>query len=286
MTVWSIALLVVAGVGAGLLGSVAGLASLASYPALLAVGLPPVAANVTNTVSMIGGTLGTIAGSRPELRGQGRVLVPLVLISMVAGAVGGALLLLTPPGGFEAIVPWLIAAASVLLVIGPRLRAAVEGRRSARAAAGDETAPGEAGVGDAIALGADPRPADSPGAATAPPRVGPRTGAGVFGVAIYGGYFGAASGVMMLALLSAVWTQSLARTNAAKNVATGSANLVAAVVFAFSGPVDWIAAAALCAGMLVGSRIGPAVVRRVPATPLRIAIGLAGLGLALSLWLQ
>lgn len=276
MTVWSIALLVVAGVGAGLLGSVAGLASLASYPALLAVGLPPVAANVTNTVSMIGGTLGTIAGSRPELRGQGRVLAPLVLISMVAGAVGGALLLLTPPGGFEAIVPWLIAAASVLLVIGPWLRAAVSRRRNGTLDADLD--------GDAVALGAGP--ADLPGAATAPPRVGPATGSGVFGVAIYGGYFGAASGVMMLALLSAVWTQSLARTNAAKNVATGSANLVAAVVFAFGGPVNWIAAAALCAGMLVGSRIGPAVVRRVPATPLRIAIGLAGLGLAVSLFVQ
>jgi len=105
-------------------------------------------------------------------------------------------------------------------------------------------------------------------------------------VAVYGGYFGAASAVMMLALLSISWSQSLARSNAAKNVASGAANIVAAVVFAFVGPVDWPAAGVLCAGLLIGARVGPPLVRRVPETPLRIAIGVAGLGLAVSLWIR
>lgn len=235
-------LLVLAGVGAGLTGSVAGLASLVSYPALLAAGLPPLAANMTNTVAMMGTTVGAAAGSRPELVGQGGRLLRLSVITVVGGAAGGVLLLVTPPGAFTAVVPWLIAAAAVLLMLGPRLRVAGE-----RAEA--------AGLSPAAAVAA-------------------------FGVAVYGGYFGAAAGVLMLALLSTVWTQSLARTNAAKNIATGVANLVAAIVFAFTGQVYWPAAAALCLGSVLGSWVGPLIVRRLPAGPLRIAIGIAGLGLA------
>ncbi|MCF7552417.1 sulfite exporter TauE/SafE family protein [Pseudonocardia sp. WMMC193] len=251
MTGWQLAFLFVAGIGGGLTGSIAGLASLVSYPALLAVGLPPVVANVTNTVAMIGTTAGSVAGSRPELRGQGPVLLRLCALTAVGGAAGGALLLVTPSDAFEAIVPWLIALASVLLVVAPRLRA-----WATRHAA--ETAPAT--------------------------RLGPLTLVAAFGVALYGGYFGAAAGVMMLALLSVSWSQSLARSNAAKNVASGAANIVAAVVFAIVAPVHWAAVGALAAGLLIGSRIGPALVRRVPATPLRLAIGLAGLGLAASLW--
>jgi uncharacterized protein len=195
--------------------------------------------------------VGSVAGSRPELRGQGPVLARLCALTAVGGAAGGALLLLTPSDAFEAIVPWLIALASVLLMAAPRLRAWAT--RNA-----EENAP------------ATP--------------LGPLTLVGAFGVALYGGYFGAAAGVMMLALLSVSWSQSLARSNAAKNVATGGANVVAAVVFAIVAPVDWAAVGVLAAGLLIGARVGPSLVRRVPATPLRIAIGLAGLGLAASLW--
>jgi uncharacterized protein len=251
VTGWQLAFLFVAGIGGGLTGSVAGLASLVSYPALLAVGLPPVVANVTNTVAMIGTTAGSVAGSRPELRGQGRVLLRLCALTAVGGAAGGALLLVTPSEAFAAIVPWLIALASVLLVVAPRLRAWAQ------------------------------RHAEESGPTTP---LGPATMLAAFGVAVYGGYFGAAAGVMMLALLSVSWSQSLARSNAAKNLATGAANVVAAVVFAIVAPVDWAVVGVLAAGLLVGSRIGPAIVRRVPATPLRIAIALAGLGLAASLW--
>jgi uncharacterized membrane protein YfcA len=235
-------LLVIAGMGAGFIGSMAGLASLVSYPALLAVGLSPVAANVTNTVALLGTVVGAAAGSRPELAGQRARIGRLCLITAAGGAVGGALLLLTPPGTFTVVVPWLIGGASVLLLAGPRLRA----------------------------VGARPE-----GTGLAPP-----TAVAAFSVAVYGGYFGAAAGVLMLALLSTVWAQSLARSNAAKNMATGAANLIAGIVFAFTGKVYWPAAAALCVGSLIGSRIGPAVVRRLPPAPLRIAIGLAGIGLA------
>lgn len=234
--------LLVAGIGAGLTGSIAGLASLVSYPALLAVGLPPVSANVTNTIAMLGTTVGAAAGSRPELTGQRGRLKVLCTVTAAGGALGAALLLWTPAGTFTVIVPFLIAGASILLFLGPRLRRYAEN-------------------------------ANAPG-------LSPAAGAAAFLVAIYGGYFGAAAGVLMLALLSTVWAQSLARSNAAKNLATGAANLIAAVVFAFTGKVDWPSAVALCAGCVLGSRAGPAIVRRVPAGPLRIAIGLGGLGLA------
>ncbi|HVW42663.1 MAG TPA: sulfite exporter TauE/SafE family protein [Amycolatopsis sp.] len=237
--------LLVAGVGAGLTGSVAGLASLVSYPALLAVGLSPISANVTNTLAMLGTTVGAAAGSRPELAGQRARLATLCLVTGVGGACGAALLLVTPADTFTAIVPFLIAAASILLLFAPRLR--------------NYSANPSASV------------------------LGPWTAAAAFGVAIYGGYFGAAAGVLMLALLSSVWVQSLARSNAAKTIATGAANLVAAVVFAFTGNVNWPAMLALGLGSVIGSWIGPAIVRRVPATPLRIVIALAGLGLAASL---
>lgn len=254
MTALQLGFLFLAGIGGGFTGAVAGLASLVSYPALLAVGLPPVVANVTNSVAMIGATTGSIAGSRPELEGQGAVLLRLALLAGVGGATGGALLLLTPGEAFASIVPWLIALASVLLMVAPTLRRVAE-RRTERGPAG-----------------ATP--------------LGPVTLVAAFGVAVYGGYFGAASAVMMLALLSISWSQSLARSNAAKNVASGAANIVAAVVFAFVGPVDWPAAGVLCAGLLIGARVGPPLVRRVPETPLRIAIGVAGLGLAVSLWIR
>ncbi|MCP2164285.1 sulfite exporter TauE/SafE family protein [Goodfellowiella coeruleoviolacea] len=244
-SLWGLLFLVVAGVGAGLTGTIAGLASLVSYPALLAVSVPPVTANITNTVAMLGNTIGVIAGSRPELVGQRDRLVRLCLITAVGGAVGGALLLLTPGETFTHVVPWLVAGASVLLLASPLL--------ARRIATGGDTG------------------------------LSPLTGVGAFLVAIYGGYFGAAAGVIMLALLSTVWTQSLARTNAVKNVATGAANLVAGLVFVLTGQVYWPGALALCAGLVVGSWLGPAIVRRVPAAPLRIAIGVAGLGLAASL---
>ncbi|MFI1731521.1 sulfite exporter TauE/SafE family protein [Streptomyces acidicola] len=246
----SAAMLVLAGVAAGLAGSVAGLASLFSYPALLAVGLPPVAANVTNTVALLSNTVGTAAGSRAELRGQGERLLRLGTIAALGGAVGAALLLGTPSSAFEAVVPWLIALGSVLILVRDPLRRLVASRASETGSA----------------------------------RLNLPLTCAVLLVGLYGGYFGAAAGVLMLAVLSLSAAEPLPVTNAVKNIATGAANLTAAVAYAVVAPVDWIAAVVLGLGALLGSWVGPMVVRRLPETPLRIAIALAGLGLAGSLW--
>jgi uncharacterized membrane protein YfcA len=117
-------LLAVAGIGAGLAGSMAGLASLISYPALLAVGLPATTANVTNTVALTFSSIGAVIGSRPELTGQRATLRRLAAVPLVGGAVGAGLLLLTPPGTFELIVPFLVGGAAVVLLLQPRIRAA------------------------------------------------------------------------------------------------------------------------------------------------------------------
>jgi uncharacterized membrane protein YfcA len=243
----TVLLLVAAGVGAGLSGSMAGLASLFSYPALLAAGLPAVAANVSNSVALTLSSVGAIAGSREELSGQWPTIRRYALVTVVGGAAGAALLLVTPPGAFEKVVPVLVAAAAVMLLFQPRIRAAAEraggaGRRG--------------GVGVFAAL---------------------------FAVAIYSGYFGAAAGVMLLAVLLVALPVSLLQGNAIKNVLLGVANAIAAVGFALFAPVDWRAALPLAAGALVGSRLGPVLARHLPATALRVGIAVAGLGLAVVL---
>jgi uncharacterized membrane protein YfcA len=244
VSVGAAVLLVAAGFAAGLSGSVAGLASLFSYPALLAVGLPATAANVTNTVALCATALGAAAGSRPELAGQGRALRRLAPVFAAGGAAGAALLLVTPPGTFELIVPFLIAVASVVLLLQPRIRAAAE----------------RAGTGSQLGVVV-----------------------GLFAAAVYAGYFGAAAGVLMLALLLVGLPVTLLQGNALKNVLLGFANVVAAVGFAVFGPVSWAAVLPLAAGLIVGSYVGPAIARRLPGTALRVGIGLAGLVLAVVL---
>jgi hypothetical protein len=240
------ALLVLVGFAAGLASSMVGLASLISYPALLAFGLSPVAANVTNTVALSVNGVGAIAGSRPELAGQGPRVLRLALAGLTGGALGGALLLLTPASAFEKVVPFLIGGAS-LFILAPR--------RDLGAGAGH---------------------------ATHSPWI--TFGAGV--IAIYAGYFGAAAGVLLLALLLAFTSDPLPRSGALKNVTLAAANSVAAIGFALFGPVDWAVALPLSIGCLAGGRLGPVLVRRVPTGPLRLVIALAGVGLALKLGLK
>ena len=246
----STGVLLLAGVAAGLAGSMAGLASLFSYPALLAAGLPTVAANVTNTVAMFATTIGAGAGSRHELRGQAARIAALTGIAVAGGALGAALLLSTPSSTFELVVPWLIALGSAALLARDSLRRVAEKRLQ--------------------------RPGRTP-----LPLVG-----AILLIAVYAGYFGAAAGVLMLAALAVSTTEPLPVTNAVKNVVTGAANVTAAVAYAFLAPVNWIAAGALAVGCVTGSWIGPAIVRRLPERPLRLAIAFAGFGLALYLWLS
>jgi uncharacterized membrane protein YfcA len=244
--------LVLAGIGAGLTGSIAGLASLISYPALLATGLPPVTANVTNTVSLVLNSVGSVSASRPELRGQGRRLLPLAVAAVLGGAVGAVLLLITPPGAFERIVPFLIAGASA-----------------------------------AILVQRPPRELAAEGALHHPGHDDPWwLAAGTFAIGIYGGYFGAAAGVLLLAVYLLGTGEGFPRGNAMKNAILGVANAVAAVGFIVFSSIAWSAALPLAIGLFIGGRLGPRVVRRAPQTALRRVIAIAGLGLAIYLAIQ
>ncbi|MEO6955882.1 MAG: sulfite exporter TauE/SafE family protein [Antricoccus sp.] len=243
-------LLIGAGILAGLLGTIAGLASLVSYPALLLVGLAPVTANVTNTVALCANTIGALISTGPELRGRFAALRPRMILAVLGGAVGSGLLLLSPAGSFEHVVPWLIAGASVVLLLRTRITdfAQRSGRRMRTAGAGF------------LAV--------------------------IFLISIYGGYFGAAAGVLLLAWLMISTKDSLAFCSAEKNVLLGSANLSAAIGFAISGKVHWLAALLMAIGGLIGSYLGPKLLRRIPQNPTRIAIGIAGLALAVELFIE
>jgi uncharacterized membrane protein YfcA len=248
VTWWDTAFLAAAGIVGGLTGSIAGLASVATYPALLLVGLPPVAANMTNTVALVFNGIGSVLGSRPELKGQGRWIKRIAPVTAVGGAAGAALLLTTPAEGFERAVPVLLGVASIAILLPP-----VYNRYARVASHQRHTA--------TVLL---------------------ESGA-IFLISIYGGYFGAAAGVLLLALLLRAGGATLAHANASKNVILGVANGVAAAIFAVLAPVNWLAVVALGVGCLLGSRLGPIVVRRAPAGPMKVAIGAAGLALAVKL---
>jgi uncharacterized membrane protein YfcA len=244
MTIYRVLALFAVGAGGGIASSVASVASVVSYPALLALGLPPLAANVTNTMALVFNVPGAMLGSRPELDGQRHRVLRLSAVTAAGGAVGAAALLLAPAGAFARVVPVLIFAASVMLILQPRLRAL----------------------------------APAPGTERSKSRL-----AALFAAAVYIGYFGAAGGVLLLAVLAATISESLIRINAIKNMVSGAANLVAAALFAVYAPVDWAFVPALAIGFLAGGFTGQHLVRHLPVAALRMAVALAGLGLAVKL---
>lgn len=244
MTTLEAVLLVAGGTLAGIAGAGAGMASLVSYPVLLAAGLPPLIANVTNSVALTFTTAGAVAGSRLELRGQGPRVRRYGLLAVGGGGVGAALLLTTPEEIFDYLVPWLIGLAAAALLLRPWLQR----------------------------LHADRLHAGHPVVTI-----------GVLVGAVYSGYFGAGAGVLVLALLAAVIPESIARLNALKNTIVGTSNTVAAIGFAVFGPVTWAFVLPLAAGCFLGGLVAPWIVRRLPDTPLRIGVGLLGLGLAIKL---
>ena len=277
--------LAAAGVVAGIVSTVVSLASVVSYPALLAIGLPPLSANMTNTVSLLFTGVGAAVGSRPELTGQVARIRRLAPIAALGGAAGATLLLITPAQAFEHAAPILIAAASLVLLFQPR-RERDPGRGTGNPGASTgEPSPGAAEPGPAGgAHGPGDVPGPDGGGHGSPGRErNPFLLAGVFGVAAYTGYFGAAGGIIMLAVLTAMVVQPLVRTNALKNVLGGIANTVAAVAFAVFGQVDWAAVAPLAAGFLIGGWTGPALVRRIPAQALRLLVVACGLAVAAKL---
>ncbi|WP_298226393.1 sulfite exporter TauE/SafE family protein [Gryllotalpicola sp.] len=239
------AFLFLAGVVGGIVGTAGGITSLVAYPALLAVGIPPFTANVTNAVALLGSGLGSSLQSRLELAGHGRTLrrwMPLAVVFSLAGAI---LLVTTPASVFDRIVPFLVATGALVLLLQPQI-AAWQSRR-----------------GHAVGTLA----------------------AGAFGagVALYNGYFGAGSGILMIALLMLTTEPVLQRANALKNVILVAADVLPAVVFVLTGTVLWSAVWPLGVGALVGGLIGPPVARRIRPDVLRILVAVCGF--ALALWL-
>jgi uncharacterized protein len=226
----------------GTINVVVGSGTLITFPTLLAFGVPPVTANVSNTIGLVPGVASGIVGYRRELRGQRARAVRLGSASVLGGVVGAALLLSLPPGAFSAIVPALILVGLVLVVLQPRISAWVDARH--------EGARGEFG----------------------PWWVWP----GVLGTGVYGGYFGAAQGVILMGVLGIGIADSLQRLNAVKNVLAGLVNGVAGLVFLFVADVDWTAAALIAAGSVVGGQLGATVGRRLPPLALRVVIVVVG----------
>lgn len=249
MTPGDVGLLAAAGLVAGGVNAVAGGGSLISFPALLAVGYPSVQANVTNTVALFPGYAGSVLGGRAELAGQGRRIRSLGGTA-VLGAVVGAVLLLTTPGEvFRAVVPFLILLACLLLLLQPRLKAVVQVRT------------GDAGV----AHGSVPLQVTA------------------FLAAVYGAYFGAGLGVLLLGLLGVFLSERLQQVNALKNVVSLVVNAVALVAFGIFGPVAWSAVLVVAVASLAGGFLGARAARHIPPTVLRSGVVAYGVVVAVVL---
>jgi hypothetical protein len=245
------AALLAAGLAAGTINTVVGSGTLITFPTLLAFGYPPVTANVTNTVGLVPGVLSGVHGYRRELQGQRARLLLLGSASVLGGVTGAILLLTLPEGAFKAIVPALIALALVLVVVQPALGRWVARRQAARGARGQ--------------------------AGRAQARGGPVLWALVFGTGVYGGYFGAAQGVILIGLLGIAFTDGLQRINAAKNVLAALVNGVAAIIFIAVSHVAWGAAGLIAAGSILGGQLGARIGRRLPPLALRIVIVCVGI---------
>jgi uncharacterized membrane protein YfcA len=256
-----ILLLFPAGILSGIVSTVAGLASLVSYPALLLAGLPPVTANISNTIALVANGAGAVLGSQKELRGQGPRLRKSLPITLAGGLAGGLVLIVAPSDSFARVVPFFIAGAA-LIVLFPNQVRALPGLLRRRAP-------------DSVA-----------------PHPGPVRGAellmftGIFFTGMYGGYFGAAAGVIMMALLTATLDTPFTVTNALKNTLGEAANAVAAILFLCTSTPRWDAIVPLALGMFVGGYIGPRIFRRLNAVFLHWLIGLLALGLAVVLFIQ
>jgi hypothetical protein len=247
--IWEAVAVLAAGVGAGTINTVVGSGTLLTFPVLLATGLPPVTANVSNTLGLVPGAISGAIGYRRELRGQRQRVLRLGVIALAGGLVGAALLVTLPSGAFDTIVPALIGLAVLLVVLQPRLARAVQRRRESN------------GIEDH-------------------PDGGPVLLIGLLLASVYGGYFGAAQGVLYLSLMGPLLYEDLQRVNAVKNIISAAVNGVAAVFFLFVADFDWAAVLLIAIGSAVGGQLGARVGRRLPPTALRaviVAVGLAAI---------
>lgn len=240
MSIVIIIYLLVAGIVAGLLSTTAGLAYLVSYPVLLSIGLPPVSANVTNTTSAVFTGFGALFSSQKELKTSPQTTLTVITLTLVGSICGSFLLVTAPATTFEHLVPFLILAAGILMLVPKKNLTKEVGQEHAQS-----------------------KPALF------------WKGLAILAVGIYIGYFGASAGMVLLAVLTVTIRQTFVVSNAIKNLATLTANLVAMLIYSFTAHIDWGAAIVMGAGFFIGGYLGPIVVRHVSAPLLRrlIAIG-------------
>lgn len=291
-SITSLLLILLAGIGAGFVGYAVGASSLVSYPALLAFGIPPVLANASNTVGVVGTGIGGVMGARKELKGQAVRSITYVVIGAFGGVTGAFLLLKLDPSVFEFAAPLLILLSSLIIAINPR------GRMQAKQAAADATAQLkhiEATEATEATDATDAaKRATTPTAPHRPPEqlVQPMSQdswwvwLGVVAVAIYSGYFGAGAGTLALAMLDAAKIGPFHKINALKTLIGTGANISASVVFIIQGAVDWPAAIMLCIGCFIGGYIAPPITRKIPANIMRAAAVIAGIILTIDLGLK
>ncbi|HEX7659243.1 MAG TPA: sulfite exporter TauE/SafE family protein [Pseudonocardiaceae bacterium] len=230
-----------AGLVAGTINTVVGSGTLITFPVLLAFGYPPVTANVSNTLGLVPGSVAGAFGYRRELAGQGPRLRRLVPATVLGGIAGAVLLLTLPPGAFARIVPALIGLALVLVIIQPWLARRLAARGRDR-----------------------------------PEHGGPLLWIGILLTGVYGGYFGAAQGVLLLAVMGILLSDPVQRLNAAKNVFGAVANLVSGIVFVFAAHVAWLVVLLIAVGSTAGGLIGARIGRKLPPIALRVIIVAVG----------
>jgi uncharacterized membrane protein YfcA len=251
-----------AGLAAGTINTVVGSGTLITFPTLLALGYPPVLANVSNNVGLVPGVASGVHGYRAELAGQRQRIIRLGSASLCGGLVGAILLLVLPAGAFKAIVPVLIGIARVMVIFQPRLAKWVAARQRTRSAPLAPPTGPPAGDSATLQVG------------------GPTLWVLVFASGVYGGYFGAAQGVLLIGLMGVAFTDSMQRINAVKNVFAGLVNGIAAVVFIIATHIDWGAAGLIACGAILGGQLGARIGRKLPPWGLRmliICVGVAAL---------
>lgn len=255
MTLLEAILVLLAGVGAGTINAVVGSGTLITFPTLLAIGIPPVTANMSNNIGLVPGSVAGAVGYRRELEGQRALVMRLAGCSLVGSVVGAVLLLVLPPDAFEAVVPVLIGLGVVLVIVQPRLSAWVSGHHP-------DTEPVRDG------------------------RMQWWVPVAVLATGVYGGYFGAAQGVLLMGVLGIGVAETMQRLNGVKNVLATIVNAAAGLLFvavASTGllgsdaRIDWLVVALIAAGATVGGFLGASIGRRLPALALRAVIVVVGL---------
>lgn len=245
MTWFECVVIALAGTGAGIINTVVGSGTLLTFPVLLWAGLPPVAANVANNIGLAPGSVSGAVGYRRELTGTRRRVARFSVAALLGGVSGATLLALLPPGVFVVAAPVLIATALLLVVAEPWIGRQLASWRE-----------------------------------NAPPHGSRAMIAAVFATSIYGGYFGAGQGVILLAIMSVLMSEPLQQVNALKNVLQGVDNVASALIFILIAQVNWLVVALLAGGAIVGGQIGAKVGRRLPPTLLRafiVVVGVAGI---------